>query len=250
MEDAEVNSEYNEVAPHEADSQTPEQHQESQVDHREDLQEKNWRAARERIAALERESREKDELLRKALDIQERFSQPKHKEPEEPEEPDDEYINKGGVKKVTKKVVEPLEKKIEQLEATLAQQRQKELYQSLQKKYPDFDDVVNPESIALFEEREAELAATMIEIKDPYKMGIQAYKYIKALNINDDVPGRRRQREAEKKLDKNSKTVQSPQAFDKRPMAQAYRITEAEKSKLYEEMLGYASQASSVPYLQ
>ena len=53
----------------------------------------------------------------------------------------------------------------------------------------------------------------------------------------------------DQKLDKNAKTVQSPLANDKRPMAQAFKLTENEKSKLQEEMMHYAAFASSVPEL-
>lgn len=244
-EEAYVNSEQEQVTPDYADSDTPQQQeQETQDRSREIDQERNWRAARERIASLEREAKEKEELLKKALELQQ-YHTPKVEV--EPEEPDDEYINKGGVKKVAKKFIEPFEKKIQELEAALQQQRQKELFQSLQKRYPDFEEQVNPDTIALFEEREPELANTIAEIKDPYKMGIQTYKYIKAMGISNDVPGKRHQKEAEKRLEKNSKTVQSPQAFDKRPMAQAFRMTEQERSALYNEMMGFASQASSVP---
>jgi hypothetical protein len=77
-------------------------------------------------------------------------------------------------------------------------------------------------------------------------MAITSYKYIKALNLVDKVPNARRVREVEKKLDRNGKTIQSPMAFDKRPMAQAFKSTEADKNRLYEEMMGYASQANGL----
>ena len=57
---------------------------------------------------------------------------------------------------------------------------------------------------------------------------------------------KRHAKEVEKKIEKNEKTVQSPQAYNKRPMAQAFSMTnmsDGEKTKLYEEMMGYASQA-------
>ena len=36
-------------------------------------------------------------------------------------------------------------------------------------------------------------------------------------------------------------------AFDKRPIAQAFKLTDAMKKDLYREMHGYAALASSVP---
>lgn len=166
---------------------------------------------------------------------------------QEPEEPDDEYIPKGKVKSLAKKQMEPLEKKIQELEQHLAQQTQREHFNNLKSKYRDFDEVVNPDTIALLEEKEPELAQTISEIKDPYKIGVQAYKFIKALGISAEVPEKRHAKEAEKKLEKNAKTLQSPIAYDKRPMAQAFKMTEAERSKLWDEMNHYGSMASAVP---
>lgn len=247
MDETEVNSAQEEFATHNVESQAPSEQQQSQESEkrREADQDRNWRAARERIAALEAESKRKDELIEKAING---FTQ-KHQapEPEEPEEPDDEYINKAGVKKVAKKFLDPLEKKVQELEAKLEQNRQKELYQNLRSKYSDFDDVVNAETIALLEEKEPDLANTIAEIRDPVKMGLQTYKYIKALNLSQEAPDKRHQKESMQKLEKNEKTLQSPQAYDKRPMAQAFKLTEDMKNELYKEMTGYASMASSVP---
>jgi hypothetical protein len=242
MEEAEVNSENQEIATPEAEDQTPKEQTQKPV---EDSQEKNWRVVRQRIAQLEKEGRDKDDLLKKALEFQ-KAVQPQEIEVEEP---DDDYIPKGKVKKLAKKEVEPLLKEIDELKSHLAKQRQRELITSLKSRYSDFDDIVNPETIALFETKEPELAETIAEMQDPYKMAIQTYKYIKASNISDELPEKRRQKEAEKKLEKNAKTVQSPLAYDKRPMAQAFRMTESEKTKLWEEMNHYGSLASSVPPL-
>lgn len=77
-------------------------------------------------------------------------------------------------------------------------------------------------------------------------MAIASYKYIKALNLVDKIPNSRRVKEVEKKLDRNGKTIQSPLAFDKRPMAQAFKSTQEDKNRLYEEMMGYASQANGI----
>lgn len=247
MEEAQENSVEKEVATQEAEVQETPQEQ-VPVTQVEDRQDRNWRQVRQRLADLERENKEKDELLNRALSLTKAQASPMAQD--EPEEPDEEYIPKGKVKRLAKKEVEPLQKRVDELEAQLKQRHQQDLISSLRSRYPDFDEVVNPETIALFEEKDPELANTIAELKDPYKIGLQSYKYIKASGLKDEVPGNRRQKEAEKKLEKNAKTVQSPQAFDKRPMAQAFRLTETEKSKLWEEMQQYGSMASSVPSLQ
>ena len=198
----------------------------------EDAQERNWRAMRQRQSDLERQLKEREEMLSRLLTN----AVPPQKQPVEEELSDEEYSTYAGVKSVAKKHVQPLEQKIEQLEAKLR-------YKELLDKYKDFEDIVNADTLSLLEQEDPELAQTIAELKDPVKMGIQSYKYIKALNLTSKVPNARRVREAEKKIEKSEKAIQSPLAYDKRPMAQAFRETEAEKKQLYEEMLGYASKA-------
>lgn len=199
---------------------------------REDAQERNWRAMRQKQADLERQLKDREELLSRLL----ANAVPPQKQPVEEEIPDDEYSTYAGVKSVARKQVQPLEQKIEQLEAKLR-------YRELVEKYKDFEEVVNADTLSLLEQEDPELAQIIADLKDPVKMGIQSYKYIKALNLSSKVPNARRVREAEKKIEKSEKAIQSPLAYDKRPMAQAFRETEAEKKQLYEEMLGFASKA-------
>lgn len=210
-----------------------------------DTQDRNWRELNRAKRELEKKARMQDELIEKLLLHQ----QPQHVQKQEVDEldsiPDDDYVPKGKQKKLVRKEVEPLQKRIDELEAKLHQQHQSNQYESLRRKYSDFDEVINPDTLAIFEEQEPELAQAIVETQDPYKKWIQTYKYIKALNLSEQVPKARRSKEIEKKLESNKKTVQSPQAFDKRPMAQAFKLTDSEKSKLYEEMMQYASMAGS-----
>lgn len=245
MEEVSETAQQQEAAPQETQVQEEpkEQQKQTQID---ESQERNWKAVRSRISELEKEVRKKDELIEKALSMQ-TVQAPVEKVHEEPEEPDEEYVSKGKVKNIAKRTVEPLEKKIQELENRIAQQKQQELIQSLRSRYSDFDEVVNAETLNLLEEKEPELAKIIEDLRDPYKIGIQAYKYIKSSGLMEELPNKRRSKEVEKRLDKNEKTVQSPQAYEKRPMAQAFRLTEAEKSKLQEEMMHYAGMASSVP---
>jgi len=212
----------------------------------EDVQEKNWRELNRAKRELEKKARIQDELIERLM-LQQKPSQ-SIQQPEIDELdsiPDDDHLVKGQSKKLVKKEVAPLQKRIDDLEAKLQQQTQVNQLENLQRKYPDFDDIVNPDTLAIFEEQEPELAQAIVDTKDPYRKWIQTYKYIKALNISEQVPKARRVREIDKKLESNKKTVQSPQAFDKRPMAQAFKLTESERSKLYEEMMHFASMASS-----
>jgi len=209
-----------------------------------DRQERNWKAMRQRQDELERDMRRKDEMIEKLVSLQ---SSPKSSVLEDPEEPEEEFATYGKAKKAASKVVAPLEKRIQELEGRLEAQKQVDLMQDLRRKYPDFEDIVNADTLSLLEEKEPELATSIAKTKDPYTIGIQTYKYIKALNLADDAPKARHAREVEKKIEKNAKTVQSPTAYDKRPMAQAFRMTEQEKNALYEEMHNFARLAGSAP---
>lgn len=244
MDEAEINSASQEVAPPEAETHTPQEQPPNQAN---DWQDKNWRVIRQRVneleANLEKERREKEEILKQAL------ASHKVAQVDEPEEPDEEYIPKGKVKRLAAREVEPLKKELEDLKKELLVRKQQDLVGSLKHKYPDFDEIVNPETIALFEEKEPELAKSISTMQDPYQMWLMTYKNVKAANVVSDLPEKRHQKEAEKKLEKNAKTMQSPQAIDKRPMAQAFRLTEEEKSKLWQEMNQYGNMASSVPYI-
>lgn len=217
---------------------------------KEDSQHYNWRELNRAKKDLEKKLREQQELNEKLMNYVATPHKP-YAAVEEPEDPDDDFIPKGKVKKVAKKAVEPLEKKIEELESRLEQQKQYNQFSQLKQKYPDFDEIVNPDTLALLEENEPELAQSIADLKDPYKVGMQSYKYIKSLKLSNSqtVQESRQAKEVEKKLEKNSKIVQSPQVFDKRPMAQAFRMTDAMKQELYKEMMGFAAYADSVPEL-
>lgn len=251
------NSEVQEVTPHESESnvvetsEAPAEDQQVEGSHEPDVkQERNWKEARRKQRESDIREKTKDELIEKLLNAPRAPVQEKVIEPDEfaniaPED----YPTWGQTDKRIEKRAEAIaEKKYKELEARKeeleARKEQSRFIERLQSKYNDFNNVVNPDSIALLEENEPELAATIADLKDPYKMGLQTYRFIKAFGISEDVPDKRHAKEVEKKLEKNEKIIQSPQAYEKRPMAQAFQVSESEKTKLYEEMMGCASQGS------
>lgn len=218
----------------------------------ENKQDRKFREMRLRQAELEKTLKTQMEMNEKLLSVMS-AQNPQPKEVDELDAiDDDEYLSKGKVKQLVEKRAQKIAEDAvkRETEKFLQQQQQSQFMDRLKRQYPDFEDVVNAETLSLLEEKEPELAATISESKDPYKIGIQAYKYIKAYNIAGDAPQARRAKEVERKLEENAKTVPSPQAFDKRPMAQAFKLTKEDMSKLYEEMTGYARMASAVPELK
>lgn len=217
------------------------------IQEQQEVQEKNWKAMRERQENLDLELKKKNELIEKLLNQQLSQSQPQKKE-EEPEDPDEDFIPKGKVKNLAKKVVEPLEAKILELERKIESRRKADSFDYLKKTYPDFEEVVNPDSLAMLEETKPALAKALAAYTDPIEMGKDVYDYLKAIRNPEAVAKKQHVKEVEKKLAKNEKTVQSPLAYDKRPMAQAFKTpSKEERDAIYNEMMGYASLASTVP---
>jgi hypothetical protein len=249
MEEEVLNSVVQEVAPQETENNHAEAQAEAPIQRTvEDSQDRNWKAVRERQKELERELKRRDEMLENLLKAQIQNAPPKPQEVDELDSiGDDDYVPKAKSKRLVQKELDPLKKEIEELKAQINHQKQSDQISNLRRQYSDFDEVVNSETMALLEQQDPELAQTIVDLKDPYKIGIQTYKYIKAMNLQAKVPDSRRSKEIDQKLEKNAKTVQSPLANDKRPMAQAFKLTDAEKSKLQEEMMHYAAFASSVP---
>lgn len=113
----------------------------------------------------------------------------------------------------------------------------------LKRDYTDLEDIVNPETLQIVKEKNPRLAQTWAGLDD-YTLYVQAYPYIKHSGIMEDVPGFKRAKEVDKKLEQNKKTVPSPASFDKRPMAQAFdpnRLSKSQKDELQKEMQHFAS---------
>jgi hypothetical protein len=203
----------------------------------EDKQERNFKELRRQKQTLERELREQREEIERLK----RVNTP----PPAPDEidliDDSDLLSKGHVKQLIEKQARIIAQ--QQAEEFHKKQQQSQFMVNLKQKYSDFEDIVNPETLSILEEEEPELASSIAEMKDPYKMGLQSYKYIKSSGIDKKVFSKRREKEVSKAIEKNEKAAQTPLAYEKRPMAQAFQFGDAEKKALQQEMYHYASQA-------
>lgn len=245
------NSEVQEVATP-VETQVNEVKETSQV--QEPVTNQHLKAMRLKNAELERELKQMREAQMQILQAQ--LANQQSQRPAEPDEfdkiGDEEFIPLGKVKKLaernTQKVLKNAEEIVKQEVAKALQKRDQDQFMDrLTRQYSDFNEIVNPETLSILEEKEPELAATIAESKDPYKIGVQSYKYIKALGLTQTAKETRREKEIDKAIEKSEKAVTSPMAYDKRPIAQAFKLTDAMKKDLYREMHGYAALASSVP---
>lgn len=201
-----------------------------------DRQERNWKAFRERQKQLEDELRMQQEVNRRLLQLQPMQAPPAVDELDSIA--DDEFLDKGKIQRLIRKEAEKIAKST--VHDLRKEQEKNQFKERLERQFSDFNQVVNSETLSLLEMQDPELAGTIADIGDPYKMALQSYKYIKAMGLS--IPESKQAKEVEKKLLDNAKTIQSPQVFDKRPMAQAFDSLNnpADRKALHDEMMKYA----------
>lgn len=246
------NSEVQEVAPQGQETESHEVKVETQ-NHQEPVTNKHLKAMRLKNEELERELKHLRDAQMQLMQAQLANAKPVQQEIDEFDKiGDDEFIPMGKVRKLAEKNAQKVLKNTEEMvrqevEKHLKKQHDSQFMDRLNRQYSDFSEIVNPETLSILEEKEPELAAMIADLKDPYKIGIQSYKYIKAMGLVSSAQDARREKEIDKAISKSEKAVQSPMAVDKRPIAQAFKLTDAMKKDLYREMHGYAALASSVP---
>jgi len=249
-EETTQNSEVAEVAP-------PVEPQVNEVSEtkklKDEADERNFKAMRLKNAELEKRVRQFEDMQMQLMQAQ--VGSMSAKQQPEVDEFDkigaDEFIPKGKVVELVEKKAQKYAEQIakREVETYFKRQNDSQFMDRLNRQFSDFSEVVNPETLSLLEEKEPELAQTIADLKDPYKIGATSYKYIKAMDLANKTPEVRRHKEIEKAIEKSEKAIQSPASFDKRPIAQAFKLTDAMKKDLYREMHGYAALANSVPEL-
>ncbi len=126
----------------------------------------NWAEMREQKRRLEQRVQELEEGFGK-------FN--KTTQPQEEEEnygfKDEDLVEGKHLKEINKKL-KRLENELHQKDALLVENR-------IHIQYPDFKQVVSKENIEFLKENEPDLADSLIDIKDPYKQAVAAYKMLK-----------------------------------------------------------------------
>lgn len=251
MDEVENNSAVQEIAAPETSPNESESAHHEEVNETETKQDRNWREIRRRNAELERKAKAQEEIIQNFIQQGMAGHQNPAPQPDELDTvSDQDYIPKGDVAKMIRRDRELTKKEaLEEFERKMEEKDRANFHNKLRSKFSDFDDVVTPETLELFEQQDPDLAQTIADLKDPYKMGLQTYKFIKSMGLSSKAPSHRRSKEVEKKMEQNAKTVPSPQSYDKRPMAQTFQMTEQLKKELWREMNEYAQQAGGVPSL-
>lgn len=181
----------------------------------EDPQEKNWKAARQRMDTQAKENRELKaqlELMQQQLEMIRQNSSK-----EDPEESEENYFTSSEKK---------LYSEIKQLKKALVEQDRRGediALERLRTKFPDFDAIVNTDSVKYLKENEAALAKAIYSLGgDSYEKGLAAYKIIKSSGW---VP-EGKDMEDKARMEQNSKKPMSVQAVRKQgALADANRFT-------------------------
>lgn len=157
----------------------------------------------------------------------------------------EEYVPGEKVVKAYRKIEEKFEKKLQEMEKKYQQKQYADTFSELKRDYPDLEEVVNPDTLAIVKETNPKLAEVWSRLDD-YSIAVQAYPYIKNTGILDKLHGSKRSKEVDKKIEQNKKTVASPQVYDKRPIAQAFsynNLSDSQKEELQKEMYRYGQLA-------
>lgn len=190
---------------------------------------------RELRAKMERLERERDELA--ALVTQK--NQPQQAEPE------DEDIHLGENDLAEGKHLSKVQKKIRKLEAQLRQVEERSSLTSTEAKlkaqFPDFESVVNRDTVAALREAEPELAQTLNSSNDIYAKAVSAYKMIKKLGLyQEDTYGEDKARVAKNTSKPRPVSSIAPQSSES-PLARANafdrELTPELQKKFHQEML-------------
>lgn len=252
MDDLEISSNESEnvavAQPDDSQPETVQEHITQAQDAKSNSAFKEMRLARQRA---ERDKQDADNRIRMQEELIARLLQNQNNTPKVPEiDPleelrkygDTDYIPAGLVKQSMAAIEQRSEKRtLEAIDRKFIEKEKSDPFGKLRNKFSDFDDVVNPETLGLLEETDPDLAKEIAETKDPYKIGLLSYKNIKMMGLIEKAPVERRVKEVERKIEENKKTIQTPQVYDKRPMAQAFKMTDSEKKALYREMMDCAS---------
>lgn len=212
-----------------------------------------WAAMRKKNEELERKAAMQEELLKKVL-MQQQFSQ-QQIEPEEDVINDiqsEEYVPGPKVAKALKKQEEKFARRLQEIEQRYQSVQDKSVLDEVRRVHADFDEIVNPDTLAILKEIDPRRAIALENTPDPYVREATRYDIIKARGLADQVPKAKSAREIDKKIEQNKKVVQSPQVYDKRPMAKAFdysRMDAKLQEELRNEMNHFGSMAGGVPQI-
>lgn len=208
----------------------------SQAKEVEAQKDRNFRALREKA---ERAERERDEMARRLQELDAR------RDAKEEKEEEDDNFSIGDDEVAEGKHLSKVARKIKRLEEQLSKYQQQTTVSTtearLKAQYPDFDTVVNKDSIDELKRSYPDIAATLNSSPDLYNTASSAYTLIKKLGIYQEdnfVADRARaQSNAAKPRPLTSVSPQQGESPLSRANAFANGLTDDLKKQLHKEMI-------------
>lgn len=164
----------------------------------------------------------------------------------------EEYVPGEKVVKAIKNQQAQFDRKLQEIESRYQNVQNNAILADLKRDRPDFDHVVNPDTLALLKEIDPRIAHALEQTPDPYLREATRYDVIKSRGLAAQMPTTKQAKEVDKKLEQNKKVVQSPQVFEKRPMAKAFdyaRLDKKAQEDLQKEMNHFGAMAHGVPQI-
>ena len=206
-------------------------------------QDRNWRAMREKVDQLQRET-EKERAKREEYEQLLYKQLLQGKEPEAQPEVDefadiqsDDWLTKEQSQRLAEKLAEKKAKEIvaKALEEERIRRADEDLPNRLSSQYSDFNAVVTDENVKQLKELEPEVAQALSLVGDKYAQAVAAYKYIKKF-----VPGVEKVADYQKKVKENSSkpgTLSSQSSALSKAHNFERGLTPELKTQLYKEMV-------------
>lgn len=213
-----------------------------------------WATMRRKNEELERKALMQEELIKQLITQQQKNSVSQSSQEEDiiAQLASQEYVPGEAVAKAFKAHEQKIARQLQEVESRYQGVQNKSIYDEVKREHADFDEVVNPDTLALLKELDPRRASALENTSDPYVRWATTYDIIKARGLASQIHSAKQSKEVDKKIEQNKKVVQSPQVYDKRPMAKAFdyaRMDQKLKEELQSEMNHYAGMAHGVPHI-
>lgn len=241
-----VDTNNTEQSPEQVSEESNQDTQQESVDHEESAheeslsyKEKNLRALRE---AREKAERERDEAYKMLQYVYQSQGHPKPQYKNNAPEEEDDTITVGNDDFVEGKHLSKVDRKIKKLEQQIRDYQQMSseyaIESQIKSKYPDYDNVVNNETVEILKNKYPEIAKSISQSTDLYSKAVSAYTLMKKLGIspeNETLINKQKIRENNTKPKSTNSISESP--LNKAAAFADKRLTDELRDVHFKEMM-------------
>lgn len=197
----------------------------------------NWKKANQELRELKKQNR----ALYEAMLQQQKQSQPKEEVDELDRLSDDDVLTKAQAARLAEKRAKQI------VEQTLQEHEKGRWKERTLQQYSDFDSVVTPENVELFEKTMPALAKAIESNGDPYRIAVATYDAIKMMSLNQKKPAMQQALQTQEQVEKNLSKPMSSNAVGKAALQDAFasskRWSKEQLSAAYREMEHFSKRA-------